>query len=141
MEMKILQQLPVSAYSHQLMLVMLVPSVARTLLLEMEVRGDILDREGEFSGDIGHAQGDKDHSDKVADTRHELFTSDIQTLDTCQTSVVSSSVSETYTCKSDTQDINWDINDTDIPARIEHYVSILYCSAGNLQDISYHYNY
>ena len=44
---------------------------------------------------------------------------------------VSSSVGETMlytadrqTAKSDSQDSNWDINDPDIPARIDQYVSI-----------------
>ena len=56
-----------------------------------------------------------------------VYPSQSQSPDTCQTSQVSSSVSESLlyrqSGKTDNQDSNWDINDPDIPARIEQYVS------------------
>lgn len=51
---------------------------------------------------------------------------------------VSSSVGETMlytadrqTAKSDSQDSNWDINDPDIPARIDQYVSFRFDTSGH----------
>ena len=50
----------------------------------------------------------------------------MESPDTCQTSQVSSSVSECLLYKepgkTDSQESNWDINDPDIPARIEQHV-------------------
>jgi hypothetical protein len=60
-----------------------------------------------------------------------VYPSQSQSPDTCQTSQVSSSVSESLLYRlpgrTDNQDSNWDINDPDIPARIEQYVSSCVC--------------
>ena len=57
----------------------------------------------------------------------QCYPSQTQSPDTCQTSQVSSSVSESLlyrqSGKTASQDSNWDINDPDIPARIEQHVS------------------
>jgi hypothetical protein len=61
-----------------------------------------------------------------SDTR-QVYPSQTESPDTCQTSQVSSSVSERLLYrqpgKTDSQESNWDINDPDIPARIEQHVS------------------
>ena len=60
------------------------------------------------------------------DTR-QVYPHQPESPDTCQTSQVSSSVSECLLYKehgkTDSQESNWDINDPDIPARIEQHVS------------------
>ena len=57
----------------------------------------------------------------------QVYPNPVESPDTCQTSQVSSSVSECLLYKepgkTDSQESNWDINDPDIPARIEQHVS------------------
>ena len=67
--------------------------------------------------------------------RKTLYEDHSSSPDNCQTSQVSSSVGESLlynrerdrqSNKSDSQDNNWDINDPDIPARIDQYVRIVF---------------
>ena len=57
----------------------------------------------------------------------QAYPSQSESPDTCQTSQVSSSVSECLSYrhpgKTDSPDSSWDINDPDIPARIDIHVS------------------
>ena len=66
------------------------------------------------------------HKPESPDTR-QVYHNPKESPDTCQTSQVSSSVSECLlyneSGKTDSQESNWDINDPDIPARIEQHVS------------------